>query len=276
MTALHFAAGNGHTETVELLLASGADINTFNLFGFTPPMSAAASCHVEALEALRKGGADLQMQDYRNKTTYHHATEASDFAGLIFLLKTTTGWDLGSESAEGSSILSSALGNGHSPRLISFLLNLGADPDSYLPRRSNVLTASVGHSLPSLTKMLMRRLPKAHIPRLLAHQDHLHGTPLYAAATFGVKAIDMLLEAGAALELEGGHHGTPLMGACAFGRLEAVKTLVRKGALIAYEKNGQVISALRKARHFPEVIRWLLVGRFQEGPKLLTAEESQQ
>ncbi len=84
----------------------------------------------------------------------------------------------------------------------------------------------------------------------------------------------MLLEAGAALELEGGHHGTSLMGASAFGRLEAVKFLVRNGALIAYEKNREVVSALQKARHFPDVIRWLLVGRFQEGPKLLAAGQS--
>ena len=44
--------------------------------------------------------------------------------------------------------------------------------------------------------------------------------------------ISLLLDAGAELEIEGGPYSTPLMGACAVGRLEAVKLLVRKGAKI--------------------------------------------
>ena len=85
--------------------------------------------------------------------------------------------------------------------------------------------------------------------------------------------INTLLEAGAQLEQEGGEHGTPLMGACAAGRLAAVKVLVSKSAKISYEKEGQIFSALRAAKHFPEITRWLLVGRFTEGRRLLTNGE---
>lgn len=76
----------------------------------------------------------------------------------------------------------------------------------------------------------------------------------------------MLFDAGADVELEGGDHGTPLMGACAAGRLEVVKALVRKGASTSYRKDGKLFSALSTARLHPNVIRWLLVGRFMEGP----------
>ena len=83
----------------------------------------------------------------------------------------------------------------------------------------------------------------------------------------------MLLGAGAQVELEGGDHGTPPMGACAAGRLTAVKILVSKGANISYKKEGETVSALDAAKHFPDVKRWLLVGRYIEGPRLLTKDD---
>ncbi len=107
-TALHFAAANGNAQTVELLLASGANVESIDAYGSTPLMVAAMRCHVGALEALVKG-VDLDVRDYLNRTVYHHAAEACNFAGLAFLLTTTTGWDLASESAEGQSVLVIAL-----------------------------------------------------------------------------------------------------------------------------------------------------------------------
>lgn len=273
-TALSFAAAYGNIKMVKLLLASGANVNMIDTLGRSPSIIAAKNSHAGTLEVLIQGGADLTTRDYWNRSTYQYAAEARELNALALLINTTTGWNLGAESADGLSILTSALRYAKSPHMISFLLNLGADPDTYLPRRSNILTATVVSNRPAV-KMVLRRVPKGLIPKLLSHQDYLHGTPLYAAATRWSKSINMLLEAGADLELEGGHHGTPLMGACAFGRLEAVKTLVRSGARICYSKDGEVFSALCKARHFPAITRWLLVDRFREGAKLFMAGPSQ-
>ena len=125
-----------------------------------------------------------------------------------------------------------------------------------------------------ILKGLLRRLPQALIPTLLQHQDRFCGTPLYAACTIAfrplqIDKVNILLEAGAELKHEGGEHGTPLMGACAAGRLAAINFLASKGAKIVCERDGQIFSALRAGKHFPEVTRWLLVGRFVEGPRLL-------
>ena len=86
--------------------------------------------------------------------------------------------------------------------------------------------------------------------------------------------MDLLLDAGAQLEEEGGEHGTPLFGACAAGRLAVVTQLIAKGARAAYTKDGQIFSAINCANYFPEITRWLLVGRFIEGSgsRLLTNE----
>ena len=123
--------------------------------------------------------------------------------------------------------------------------------------------------------MLFKRVPRGKLSEVFSHQDLISGTPLYAVSTtnassFQQERIQFLLDAGANLETEGGEHGTALMGACAAGRFEAVKILVQKGAKMVYSKDGRVYSSLRAANHFPEIIRWLLVGRHSDGHRLLT------
>jgi hypothetical protein len=58
----------------------------------------------------------------------------------------------------------------------------------------------------------------------------LHGAALFGRVVAGVsygtpQSTVLLLAAGAALELEGGHCGTALMGACEVGNLDTVKVL---------------------------------------------------
>ena len=123
---------------------------------------------------------------------------------------------------------------------------------------------------PLSLKLLLRQLPNDLVTRLLTHRVLRLGTPLYAAATGPCEtSIDVLLGAGAQLELEGGDEGIALMGTCATGRLAVVKLLVRKGAKTSYVKDGHVYSVLSKARYHPEVTRWLMVGRFTEGPRII-------
>jgi len=81
---------------------------------------------------------------------------------------------------------------------------------------------------------------------------------------------------GAELEHEGEDHGTPLMGTCAAGCLPVVKLLVSRGANLCYTKDGEAFSAFCAGKHFPEIRRWLLVGRYTEGPRLLADSGSVQ
>ena len=120
--------------------------------------------------------------------------------------------------------------------------------------------------------MLLRRLPRELIPTLLGHRNFILGTPLYSASTIyrDINNIQLLLDTGADLELEGGDYGTPLMGACAIGRLEAVKILIANGASTLYSKDGEIFSALRAAKNHPKIVQWLLVGRFLETLRLIT------
>ena len=267
-TPLHFAASQGQKEIIEALIHSGANVNAVDHCLKTPCMKAASRGFLESIQALIEGGADLAAQDRKCRTALYSAAKNGYTDLTLFFITNTKGYALNAEAASGESILS-IIARWKNPSYLSFLLNLAPSPDIYEPRKSNILVSVVKTNKPTLLKLLLRRLPQQLIPTLLAHRALDWGTPLYVAATQPAeKTIDMLLAAGADLELEeGGAHGTPLLGACAAGRLGVVKALVRGGARTSYTtKDGHVFSALAAAKYHQNVMRWLLVGRFLEGP----------
>ena len=278
-TPLHRAANGGEAQVVELLISFGANVNARNApFLETPCMSAASLGCLASVQALANGGADLTLKDVYGSMAVHRAacgfafadsTAYSRYSGVIvFLAHKMKDSLLFAEAKDGRSIIEASCWA--YPPYQSFLLNLAPNPSVYESRRQNIISATVRTNNPIDLKRLLRRLPRSLIPALLQHQDRTWGTPLYSAATGpSENVIDMLLDAGADLELVGGDHGTPLMGACASGRLGVVKTLVGKGARTSYTEDGKVFSALFEAKLHPKITRWLLVGRFTEGPLLL-------
>ena len=57
-TDLHMAAKNGHSETVELLIDNGANVNVKTTFGYTPLHLAAKNGHPQTVQALIDKRAD--------------------------------------------------------------------------------------------------------------------------------------------------------------------------------------------------------------------------
>ena len=55
-TALHYAASNGKTELLKLLLSNGADVNAKSDGNFTPLFLANLEGHTEIIELLKKNG----------------------------------------------------------------------------------------------------------------------------------------------------------------------------------------------------------------------------
>ena len=276
-TPLHHAALLGNRELVELLLEFGANPQVQNRELQTPAMLAAKEGHVSALQALIKGGADLHTLDWYRWNTLYHAIIRGRTKVSLYLMITMGGYDLSQKTILGKSALEEAFEFSNHDTL-HVLLNIAPSPGAYCPGRDNILTCAVGNSrmTAAVMKLLLKRVPQELLATLLTHRSRFGGTPLYAACTrtsmfLQNTMISLLLDVGANLETEGGDYGTPLMGACATGRLQAVKLLVRKGAKMVYcNEHGRYFSAPRAAKHFPEIVRWLLVGRHLEGLGLLT------
>ena len=66
MTPLHYAADEGHTEVVELLIANGADVNAKDENGRTPLHLATYWGEKEIVELLIAAGADVNAKDMSN------------------------------------------------------------------------------------------------------------------------------------------------------------------------------------------------------------------
>ena len=86
--------------------------------------------------------------------------------------------------------------------------------------------------------------------------------------------LSLLLDAGSPINMECGPLGTALMYACNSGRMDVVKLLIRRGACLSYTKGETTFSSLKAAKHFPKIIRWILVERFTEQKKLLYLSKS--
>ncbi|CAF9927994.1 MAG: hypothetical protein HETSPECPRED_006724 [Heterodermia speciosa] len=269
------AAQNGEVETIEVLLRFGANPQARDNWLRTPAMVAAREGHLNKLLLLSKHGSDHDEVDIEGNSILLHAAASGTVEGLFHLLSSLSRDLPGKENKMGDSALSEAFF--WAGDKIPMLLNIAPSQRAYCTEKSNALSGALQNQSMTrlMMKMVLRRAPREMLSKLLAHQDWALGSPLYAAGTIAVPAsqnaiIDLLLAAGADLELKGGDAGTPLMGACATGRLKAVKHLVRRGARISYTEDGQVFSALRAAKHFPDIVRWLLVGRYLDGPKLVT------
>ncbi|KAL9638177.1 MAG: hypothetical protein Q9204_001596 [Flavoplaca sp. TL-2023a] len=261
-TPLHEACRNRRKEMVRLLLDSGASPNSLNNFLQSATHLAASTGCLESLKMLRDAGADLGLQDQNRFTPLHEATTNDQAQAAIFLINESADCKLGLETNRGFSALGEVLA--FAP---SFILNLAPGAEAYEPREGNILSNATSLSTTTLRRLL-RRMPKEMIPGLLNRRHRSLGTPLNAAIVWRQvdvrDNIDLLLDAGADLEVEGSDHGTPLMGACAIGRLPAVKYLIAKGAKTSYVRGGQVFSVLTAAKLHPRVVRWLLVDRFME------------
>ncbi|KAL8654100.1 MAG: hypothetical protein Q9226_003563 [Calogaya cf. arnoldii] len=271
--ALHFATEKNRPAVVELLLDYGANVHAVNDSLETPSMIAAAYDSWAALQVLKARGADFGSRDCDGRTILHH-TSSSESVSLVPLLAMAGDEDLGQEDIWGTSPISRVLYWGGWHKILS-LINYAPKLGAYCPRLGNILTRAIlnPEMTTSLLKKLLRRLSPPIVATLLEHRDLYDGTPLYAASTtaslpFQQDNINLLLEAGADIEQVGGQHGTPLMGACAAGRLAVVKFLISKGAKLCYEGDDRtIISALHAAKYFPETKRWILVERFTHGPK---------
>ena len=75
MTPLLYAAGEGHKEIAEHLIAEGADVNAKDKKGRTPLHQAALSGRKEVAVLLIAKGADLNTKDEFGKTPLDWAND---------------------------------------------------------------------------------------------------------------------------------------------------------------------------------------------------------
>ena len=237
MTPLHRAADIGDVEMIKLLLSHGADPNMLEVFGWSPSMIAASNGDTTCLQALISGGADLTISNSAGDAL---SCAASNGHTEAFVLISANGGSLYPISDRSYSILEDAFAS-DSASLHTYILHAISDFSLYGASKYNSLAPVAWRWRPRLLKRLLRRLPKELVERLLKSSNSREVTPLYAAVIgSSIRNVEILFDEGADVDIEEGCYGTPLIAACAMGRLSIVQLLIGKGARTSYiDKDGK-------------------------------------
>lgn len=304
-TPLHISASEGYVDVTELLLNCGATVNAVDEAYDLPLHNAVKAEHNGIVKMLLGHGADPSQAHGQGFSPLMAAVESGNLSMTTALVE--AGADSQIVNMDGMGLLGIAGEKGH-PEVANYLLDLGLDPyvrdkSGYMSLDDLILNYdTLGYvinqkfdltglgELPkgrlalivelnrdksvSMLKRLLRlfqRLPgDGNVKEMANYCPERFVSPLCAAVQRDILgAIDVLVAYGADINVEGSGDGTPLMTACAKGRVESVKLLVRHGAWVAYRRpDGEVKNALDLAGKYPAIRRWLLVGQFVDQRRL--------
>jgi len=82
-SALHFAVRSGNNEIAELLIINGAEVNARDNEEYTPLHNAAWNGHLQSVELLVDKGADINLASYDGRTAYHCARKNPEVASFL-------------------------------------------------------------------------------------------------------------------------------------------------------------------------------------------------
>ena len=223
-TALSYAAGRGHTDTVNLLEKMGFDIESKDSRGWTPLLWAAREGSESAVNLLLEKGAEIESKDRKGRTPLHWAAERGHESTVKILLE--KGADIESRDVNGKSPLLWAALYGHESTVIKLLEN-GAKIESRDGNGQTPLSKAAEYGSESTVKILLEKGAE------IESRDGNGQTPLLLAAQWGRgSVVKMLLERGADIESRDVNGRTPLWWATKRNYTDIVDILLKQGAKV--------------------------------------------
>ncbi|XP_050676368.1 poly [ADP-ribose] polymerase tankyrase [Leptidea sinapis] len=242
-TPLHFAAGYGRREVVEILISGGAALQARDEGGLQPLHNACSFGHADVVRALLAAGAPPAARDNWGYTPLHEAAAKGKVDVCIALLQ--HGADPNIRNTEGKTPLDladtatrpvltgeycaadvlEAARSGADDRLASLLTPLNVNVHASDGRRSTALHLAAGYNRARAVRLLLQRGADVHA------KDKGGLVPLHNACSYGhYEVTELLVRAGADVNATDLWAFTPLHEAASKARLEVCSLLLSEGA----------------------------------------------
>ena len=226
-TALMYSARSGDRLSVSLLLRAGADINTADLEGVTPLMYAARSGDHLCVTSLLQAGAEIHAADSKGVTVLMHMVKGGLVACVKELIE--SGADVNKADIKGTTALMIAASKGltksNKMREVMYSDVLADDlaDDEMIFDTEGDLVESEGHV--ECMELLIEAGADVNIA------DMTNETALYLATYHGnAEGLKLLVLAGAEVNHINKDNDTPLLTASKRNRCKCIRILVEAGA----------------------------------------------
>ncbi|KAJ2990388.1 hypothetical protein NUW58_g2975 [Xylaria curta] len=234
-TAIHYAAQNGKTQAMSLLLKKGAARNRCNNKGQTPLALSAKSGYRCAVEALLDVGADALLEDFEGWTPLHWAIIGSHNDVVEALLnKSTTGYS--QEQLNKALICAAETGNEDA---VETLISRGADINYKDDQGSTPMDWATPEGREGVVRVLLRHGAKLNLT------DNYNNSCLHWAISYP-RIAKLLLENGCDANAKNNDALPPLHWSVNEGQIEATEILLKFGADVNYQ-DTEGVSALHAA-----------------------------
>lgn len=198
-TPLYFAAEKGYLDIVNLLISSGANVNSLDRRRETALFKPAGRGHTMIVERLLEAGTDATILDAWQRAPLQFATMYGR-TDVVRILLENTKIDLNALDWSSQSTLHYAAGwlRKGQEEVVDLLFAHGAIPEQRGRFDGSALHTAILRvpGQPPPTRILLEKLVQYGVP--LDSKDKYHRSPLYAATQArNIEAMEVLLQAGA-------------------------------------------------------------------------------
>ena len=237
-TPLHFASGGSFgpnrdkdkANVAKMLINHGADINAGNNISGTPLYYASRDGNIEVTKVLIENGANVNAKLKTLETPLHYAKN-----GEMARLLIKNGANVTARNAASSTPLHFTEDVG----VVKVLIDNGVDVD-IKKTNNNTRLCMTDFKKPAEVEMAKFLLENGANP----NSECRFGPPLAFAILRSSKMIELLLKHNASVDFVNRSNETILQNAAYFGKLEAVKLLIKYGANVTFVSNGSLLTPL--------------------------------